>query len=509
MSSGQSNDIWTYDPMGSAAGMPLPQPLGMADLINGEELTGLDAGNAARLFRMWRHCLRYSPDRKKWLIFWEGAGIWRWDETRVCLKMAQKTMFETYRQALGIGNDAVRKMAHRSLDLHRLEAMLKLAEPLLAIRIDQLDQHPDALVYKNGTLNLSTRELGPHRREDFITRRLEYNYEPEARAPTFMTFLSRALGWHSAMSGSESDELRQMIEAIQMYLGYCLTGRTSSKAIFIWHGPSNTGKTTMLSLFLQLLGSYGTKIQIESLMRGAEHSANAQSDLANLQGVRFAMTSEVEKGQRLNVQRLKSITQGGGRISATRKYENTTQFDESHKLNVDSNHLPVVPDDDDAVWTRLVVIPSRIVIPKPEQDHNLAEKLLAEAEGILNFAVQGSARWYNSGGRLDCPRSIREAGLEYRGAMNVVKQFLEDSTDRDIEAMKLRKTGTALCGCVISSCYELGQRTIRKVPPVSDFSAQPFLIVVPQKGAIRCNRAAWPATTFPTTRGCTGLQWQL
>jgi len=29
--------------------------------------------NAAMLFRMWRHCLRYSPDRKKWLIYWEAS----------------------------------------------------------------------------------------------------------------------------------------------------------------------------------------------------------------------------------------------------------------------------------------------------------------------------------------------------------------------------------------------------------------------------------------------------
>ncbi len=39
------------------------------------------------------------------------------------------------------------------------------------------------------------------------------------------------------MPGSEADEVRQMLDAIQLYLDYCLTGHTSSKAIFIWYGP--------------------------------------------------------------------------------------------------------------------------------------------------------------------------------------------------------------------------------------------------------------------------------
>ena len=74
-----------------------------------------------------------------------------------------------------------------------------------------------------------------------------------------------------------------------------LTGH-SSKAIFIWHGPPDTGKTTLLNLFLRMLGSYGVKIQIESLMRGAEQTNAAHADLADLHGARFAMSSEVGQG---------------------------------------------------------------------------------------------------------------------------------------------------------------------------------------------------------------------
>jgi putative DNA primase/helicase len=427
-------DIWRYDPVKSPE-MPLPDTdrlLRGDELLKGDDLTGHDTGNAARLVKMYKRVLRYSNERKKWLIFWSGARMWRWDETGVRLKIAEKVLYETQRQAHVAGDDYTGKLARRSMDdLRRMERMLKLAEPRLAVSLDLLDQHPDLLVFKNGTLNLATGELGKSRPEHFITRRLEYDYEDEAEAGLFLSFLSRALGSHAAMSGSEADELRQMLDAVQLYLGYCLTGHTSSKAIFIWHGPPDTGKTTLLNLFLRMLGSYAVKIQIESLMRGAEQTNAAHADLADLHGARFAMSSEVGQGQKIDVRRLKNITQGGGRIKARRLAENPFEFTESHKLNLDSNYLPVVPEDDEALWRRFVPVPFRVVIPEHEQDRELPEKLLALASGVLAWAARGARRWYEGGGQLSRPRCVRDASDAYRSAMDLVSEFITDCCERD------------------------------------------------------------------------------
>jgi putative DNA primase/helicase len=436
-----TGDFWQCDPASDPEGLRIPTPaigIGAHSLLdlNGdkEKLTGLDSGNAQRFRILFQHCARYSSERKKWLVFWSGDGIWRWDETSICLQMARKALYEWYRQAKRADSEENYKLARKSLDdLYRFDRMLRLAGPLMPIRLEELDRQPDLLVFKNGTLNLATGELGKSKSVDLVSRRLEYAYDPDANCPLFQNFLSRALGGHSAMSGSQAEELRQMLLAVQLYMGYSLTGRTSSKAVFIWHGPTNTGKTTFLNLFLSLLGAYGATLQIESLMRGAEQGNAAQADLADLHGARFVMSSEVGEGQRLDVRRLKGITQGGAesRIKARRLHENPFSFFESHKLHLDSNYLPHVPDNDSAFWGRVFPIPWEVQIPECEQDRKLSEKLLAEAPGILAWAARGSKRWYDIGGVLDRPASVREAGAAYKTAMDMVHQFVEDCLTKD------------------------------------------------------------------------------
>jgi putative DNA primase/helicase len=96
-------------------------------------------------------------------------------------------------------------------------------------------------------------------------------------------------------------------------------------------------------------------------MARQQESNNAQADLADLKGARFVMTSETEEGQRLAEGKLKRITQGTGRIKAARKFENPIEFDESHKLWLDCNFLPVIRGYDEAIWRQLRTIPFNVV----------------------------------------------------------------------------------------------------------------------------------------------------
>ena len=131
------------------------------------------------------------------------------------------------------------------------------------------------------------------------------------------------------------------------------------------------------------------------------------------------------------MRRLKSITQGGGRIKARRLAENPFEFVESHKLNLDSNYLPVVPEDDEALWRRFFPIPFLVKIPEREQDRELPEKLLAQAPGILAWAARGAKRWYECGGQLVRPASVRAASTAYRTSIDAVNQFIDDACERD------------------------------------------------------------------------------
>ena len=82
------------------------------------------------------------------------------------------------------------------------------------------------------------------------------------------------------------------------------------------------------------------------------------------------MTSETEEGQRLSQGKLKRITQGMGKIKATRKYENPIEFPETHKLWMDTNSKPTIrAADDQATFNRLHPIPFTVTIPPEEIDN--------------------------------------------------------------------------------------------------------------------------------------------
>jgi putative DNA primase/helicase len=259
----------------------------------------------------------------------------------------------------------------------------------------------------------------------FISISLECDLFTSCPCPQFFKFLVRITGGGPDASEAENDRSSRLISYLQLAFGYSLTGVTSEKLIFLLHGPRDNGKSTLLALVLTLLGPYAVLLQIESLMARQQESTNAQADLADLKGARFVMTSETEDGQRLAEGKLKRITQGTGRIKAVRKYENPIEFNETHKLWLDCNFLPVLRGHDEAIWRRLRTIPFNVIIPLEEQDKQLSTKLLTEAEGILSWAVTGAVEWYQNG----LPATIQEIDdltKRWRRDADQIGRFIEN-----------------------------------------------------------------------------------
>src|SRR4029453_8138582 len=93
-------------------------------------------------------------------------------------------------------NEGAKKFATSCLNSQRITNALREAQPHLAIRPAELDTHSDLLNFGNGTLDLETGALRPHRRDDFITKLVHYEYRPEAKCPTFLAFLTRTMANH-------------------------------------------------------------------------------------------------------------------------------------------------------------------------------------------------------------------------------------------------------------------------------------------------------------------------
>ncbi|MEX1096750.1 MAG: phage/plasmid primase, P4 family [Planctomycetales bacterium] len=313
--------------------------------------------------------------------------------------------------------ETLRRHAVASEQASRIAAMLALArsEPGVAIRPDDLDRDPWLLNCANGTLDLRTGTLRPHRPEDLISRCLRTEFAPEADSdcPRWRAFLRRILDGNTDLTGF-----------VQRAIGYTLTGSTSERCMFILYGSGANGKSTCIEALRLLLGDgYASRTPTQTLL--AKRGDTIPNDVARLRGVRLVTASETGDGQRLDEALVKDLT-GGDRIVARFMRGEWFEFSPNFKIFLSTNHKPRVAGNDDAIWDRLRLVPFLTRIP--EEERQPMDRMLAgfEAElpGILNWAVQGCLDWQRRG--LGEPPEVRMATADYRDEMDVLGEFLSE-----------------------------------------------------------------------------------
>src|SRR5579862_1508260 len=152
-----------------------------------------DIGTARRFVRKHHDHVRYCAAMGDWLI-WDGTR-WKPDDTLEIFHLAGQFTRSMADEAESIENSKDREeflnYAAKSQSRQRIEAFVALArsERNIAVRIGDLDRDAWLLNCQNGTLDLRTGKLRPHRREDLITKCLPLNYDPDAKAPLWKKFL--------------------------------------------------------------------------------------------------------------------------------------------------------------------------------------------------------------------------------------------------------------------------------------------------------------------------------
>ena len=310
---------------------------------------------------------------------------------------------------------------------------------------NDFDRDPWTLNTENGTVDLRTGTLRPHRPEDLLSKLIRLRLRPPSRVPAIHgVFVSDHGQPPRRLTKPRMPGPSRTFRYLQRVFGCAATGKPE-KLLFLLHGEGNNGKTTLLEIIRDALGDkeYAGQVQVDSLMiRPKEALSNnaVNTDLADLQGCRFVSSSEVEQGQRLSLSRVKYLT-GLGQIKARRLRENMITFRPTYKLFLDCNHRPAIIDPNDAIWNRVKCIPFKVQIPDADIDKDLPTNLRTELPGILRWIVEGAVLYHGQG--LGDPPDVTAATEQYRQNSDRLKEFFGDrcviASDGDYKTWKKDK----------------------------------------------------------------------
>lgn len=371
-------------------------------------------GNARRLVAEHGEDLHHVPQWGAW-ITWQGE---RWIEDYTGeVHRRSKAIVDGFPAGLPACPDSDARKAlfgwwMRSQSPAVLSGMVQLAstEPGIPVLVDQLDADPWALNTSTGTVDLRTGVATPQHRAALCTKLAPAAVVDDAVCPQWLRFLD----W--AMRGDA-----ELVEFLRRAIGYTLSGSVAEQVLFFLHGAGSNGKSTFLSVVGHLLGDYAFSAEADLLL-AVGHERHS-TGVADLHGRRMVVVQEIDEGRRLDEALVKRLT-GGDMLTARRMRQDNFEFRPSHKLWMAANHRPVIRGTDHAIWRRIRLIPFLATVDDADKDAELVAKLLEEAPGILQWALQGCRDWIAGG--LAAPAAVLAATASYRSDQDHIGRFLED-----------------------------------------------------------------------------------
>jgi putative DNA primase/helicase len=384
-----------------------------ADLVT-KDLNCTDLGNSERLVHRHGENLRFCFPWKAWLL-WNGRA-WLVDRAGRVNQYAKATARRIYDEAAAEEDDTRRgelsKWARTSEGEARVRAMLALAASDVSIPPELLDEDGNLFNAQNGTLELDTLTFREHRREDLLTKVAGVSYNPEATCPKFKAHLELIF-----------DGDCELIEGLQMLLGYSLLDGNPEQVFNVFYGHGQNGKSVLLAVLRAVLGDYATHAAASTFM-AQENDGRPRSDLLALKGARLVTATETEDNRRLAEGLVKAST-GGDPITCRGLYREEETFLPSHMPVLATNHRPIIRGMDLAIWRRILLWPFEVTIPEKDRVPGYERELMAEGSGILNWLLEGLRR-YQEAGRLAIPAKVRAATDQYRSDMDRLGPFLSE-----------------------------------------------------------------------------------
>jgi putative DNA primase/helicase len=277
---------------------------------------------------------------------------------------------------------------------------------------------------KNGTLHISggRAELLPHSQDDGLRTLANFNYDPAAKCPKWISTLN------TSIPEKEKQELLQEMAA----------------SVFIRHGSNNIEIDKMLVMLGS--GANGKSVVINGLKPIFGEDNISEVSLTNicaekgyyraaLKGKTVNFISELG-GKKLQESDVFKKLISGEPVTARQPAKPVFTLKNPPRLIAAANVLPAAMENTYGTFRRFAIIKFEKTIPKSERNPNLSNELLQESSGILNWVLEGLDRIMTRGKLIDSGLSD-EAVAQFREDNDAVLQFINEFE------LKPAKTGGA------------------------------------------------------------------
>jgi len=274
-----------------------------------------------------------------------------------------------------------------------------------------------AMVFRNGTLDVSTGILGPHAPTVFNLHKVDADYDPRAECPEWLAFI-----------GSSLPEPEQQAR-LQEIVGYLLSGRQDlHKIVGLWGRP-RSGKSTIMRVVGSLLGGHAmASPSLASLCSGFGLADCRDASVIMIGEARFTKHNKHAADILLKVS-------GMDPVEVNVKYRPAFSAVLPGRIVMVSNELPNIMEDSGAFASRFEHLAFNVSFLGCE-DLDLERRLMLEKAGVVNWAMQGLRRLDENCGRFT--ESSESAALDRRlneSANHVLVWFQDRVFTGDPEAL--------------------------------------------------------------------------
>jgi P4 family phage/plasmid primase-like protien len=213
--------------------------------------------------------------------------------------------------------------------------------------MSKLDRNPYLLCFNNGVVDFKQRVFRKGQPDDFLSKCTGIDYSPynPVKSGPIMNEINLFM--------KQLFPVKELEDYMWDHLASCLIGVNTNQTFHVYKGSGRNGKSALTSLMSKSMGTYKGTVPITLITSKRNGIGSTSSEVAQLDGIRYAVMQEPSKGDKINEGTMKELTGGTDPIQARALFKDTITFIPQFKLVVCTNTDFENTSNDDGTWRRM------------------------------------------------------------------------------------------------------------------------------------------------------------